>query len=70
MAVISVFLFGSPSVMMSFIRIHLLFHLQSLFNTFYQIGEIAIVAALELDLATITMSLAAIRALWVKGSRS
>jgi hypothetical protein len=55
---------------MSIIRFHYLVNLQSLFNNSQHIGEIAIVAALELNFATIAVNLSAIYALWIKGPRS
>jgi hypothetical protein len=70
-AVISVFLFGGASVLMSIIRFHSLANiLKSLNVASRYFGEIIIVAALELNLATIAVNLPAMRSIWVKGHGS
>ncbi|KAF2853039.1 hypothetical protein T440DRAFT_497058 [Plenodomus tracheiphilus IPT5] len=66
--VISVFAFGGAAVIMGLIRFHSLIAVQSLFHTSSGIGEIIIVAALELNLAIIAVNLPAIRSIWVKRS--
>ncbi|EFQ95832.1 hypothetical protein PTT_04702 [Pyrenophora teres f. teres 0-1] len=67
LAVLSVFLFGGSSVIMSCIRFHSVVHVQSLVNTSKNIGEVMIVVALELNLAAVAVNLPSIRAIWVKG---
>lgn len=67
-AVISVFAFGGAAVIMGLIRFHSLRGMQSLFDTSRSIGEIIIVAALELNLAVIAVNLPAIRSIWIKRS--
>jgi len=68
LAVISVFAFGGAAVIMGLIRFHSLVAVQSLFETSRGIGEIIIVAALELNLATIAVNLPAIRSIWIRNS--
>ena len=67
LAVLSVFLFGGASVIMSIIRFHSVVFVQSLNNTSKNIGEVMIVVALELNFAAVAVNLPAIRAIWVKG---
>ncbi|KAI2486709.1 hypothetical protein Ptr902_00842 [Pyrenophora tritici-repentis] len=67
LAVLSVFLFGGSSVIMSCIRFHSVVYVQSLVNTSKNIGEVMIVVALELNLAAVAVNLPSIRAIWVKG---
>ncbi|KAF2025770.1 hypothetical protein EK21DRAFT_103697 [Setomelanomma holmii] len=68
-AVISVFAFGGAAVIMGIIRFHSLLALKSIMNTSRGIGEIVIVAALELNLATTGVNLPAIRSIWIKKSK-
>lgn len=67
-AIISVFAFGGAAVIMGLIRFHSLIAVQSLFSTSRGVGELAIAAALELNLATIAVNLPALRSIWIKNS--
>lgn len=66
--VISVFAFGGISVILSMIRFHSLLKLISLNpqETAKGVGEVMIVAALELNVAVIAVNLPAIRSIYVR----
>ena len=68
LGVISVFAFGGISVILSMIRFHSLIKLISLdpLSTAHGVGEIMIVASLELNVAAIAVNLPAIRSIYVK----
>ena len=71
LGVVSVFAFGGISVILSMIRFHSLLRLISLnpLETADGVGEIMIVAALELNVAAIAVNLPAIRSIYVKYSK-
>jgi hypothetical protein len=69
LGVISVFLFGAGSVIMSILRFHSVLKLLDISNTSRGVGEIIIVVALELNLAAIAVNLPAIRSIWVKKAK-
>jgi hypothetical protein len=65
-AVISVLAFGAAAVLISALRIIILYELHDTNDMSYVLGKMVIVAALEIEFAVVAVNLPSIKALWNK----